>query len=105
MTTPLLALPTDEDPYILDTDASHHAIGTVLSQVQAGEERVIAYASRTYSKAEINYCTTRQELLAVVHFVKQFKHYQLGREFVIRTDHAALAWLQRTPDIIGQQAR
>ena len=31
--------------------------------------------------------------------------YLLEREFVIRTDHAALTWLQRTPDIIGQQAR
>ena len=66
---------------------------------------MIAYASRTYCMAEVNYCTTRQELLAVVHFVKQFKQYFLGRELVIRTDHAALTWLQRTPDIIGQQAR
>ena len=103
-TTPVLTMPTDEDTYILDADASHHTIGAVLSQVQAGKERVIAYASRTYSKAEVNYCTTRQEFLAVVHFVKQFKQYLLGREFVIRTDHAALTWLQRTTDIIGQQA-
>ena len=104
-TTPLLAMPTDGDTYILDTDASHHAIGAVLSQVQAGEKRVIAYASRTYSKANLNYCTTRKELLAVVHFVKQFKQYLLQREFFIRTDHDALTWLQRTPHIIGQQAR
>ena len=101
----VLAMPTDEDTYILDTDASHHAMGAVLSQVKAGEESVIAYASRTYSKVEVNYCTTRQELLAVAHFVKQFKQYLLEREFFIRTDHAALTWLQRTPDIIGQQAR
>ena len=83
-------MPTDGDAYILDTDASHHAVGAVLCQVLAGEKRVIANGSRTYSKAEGNYCTTRQELLAVVHFDKQFKQYLLGREFVIRTDHAAL---------------
>ena len=83
-------MPTDEDTYILDTDASHHVIGAVLSQVQARAERMIAYTSRTYSKAEVNYCTTRQELLAVFHFVKQFKQYLLGCEFVIRTDNAAL---------------
>ena len=92
----------DEDTYILDTDASHHAIGAVLSQIQAGEKRMIAYASRTYNKAEMNYCTTRQELRAIVYFVTQFKQYLLGREIVIRTDHAALTWLQRTPNIIGQ---
>ena len=39
LTTPVLAMPTDEDTYILDTDARHHAIGAMLSQVQAGEER------------------------------------------------------------------
>ena len=65
----------------------------------------MVYAIRTYSKAVMNYCTTGQELLAVVHFIKQFKQYLLGREFVIRMYHADLAWLQRTTNVIGQQAR
>ena len=73
---------------MLDTDASNHYIGAVLSQIQGGEERVIAYGSRTYSKAEVNYCTTPKELLAVVYFMKLFMQYLLGREFLVRTDHA-----------------
>ena len=92
ITSPILAMPTDADRYVLNTDASNHSIGAVLSQIQAGEGRVIAYGSRTY-KAEVNYCTTRKELLAVVYFVKQFKQYLLGREFLVKTDHAALTWL------------
>jgi len=40
-----------------------------------------------------------------VHFLKYFKQYLLGRYFTIRTDHAALTWLRRTPDPIGQQSR
>ena len=44
-------------------------------------------------------------MLAVVHFTKFFKQYLLGRKFLIRTDHAALQWLRRTPDPVGQQAR
>ena len=60
---------TDDGRYILDMDASETSIGAVLSQVQNGEERVIAYASRTYNKAERNYCTTRKELLAVIYFI------------------------------------
>jgi RNase H-like domain found in reverse transcriptase/Reverse transcriptase (RNA-dependent DNA polymerase)/Zinc knuckle len=103
--TPILAMPTDHDDFILDTDASDFAIGAVLSQKQNGEERVIAYASRSLDKREKNYCVTRRELLAVVYFLKYFKQYLLGRDFKIRTDHAALTWLKRTPDPIGQQAR
>jgi len=59
-------MPNDGDPFILDTDACDVSIGGVLSQVQDGEERVIAYASRSLSKQERNYCVTRKELLAVV---------------------------------------
>ena len=102
---PVLSLPRDEGCFILDTDASEHSIGAAIHQVQDGEERVLAYASRLYSEAEKNYCTTRKELLAVVHFTKLFKQYLLGRKFIVRTDHAALQWLQRTPEPIGQQAR
>ena len=48
---------------------------------------------------------TRKELLAVVFFLKHFRQYLLGRPFLIRTDHAALQWLRRTPQPIRQQSR
>ena len=44
--------------FILDTDASGQTIGCVLSQVQDGEEKVIAYGSRALSRQERNYCVT-----------------------------------------------
>jgi len=90
---PCLAYPDKNSKFILDTDASHEAIGAVLSQVQNGEIKAIAYGSKKLSKAEIGYCITRKELFAVYHFVSQFKHYLLGRNFTIRTDHKALKWL------------
>ena len=102
---PVLAMPSDEGDFTLDTDASNESIGAVLSQCQEGVERVIAFGSRSLDKRERNYCVTRKELLAVVHFLRYFKQYLLGRRFRIRTDHAALTWLKRTPDPIGQQAR
>ena len=102
---PVLAMPLDEGRYYLDTDASYGSIGAVLSQVQEGQEKVIAYASRTLNRPEQNYCVTRKELLAIIYYMKAFKQYLLGREFTVRTDHAALQWLMRTPNPIGQQAR
>jgi len=59
-TEPVLALPTDNGMYILDTDASDFGLGAVLSQQQNGEERVIAYTSRTMNRSELKYETTRK---------------------------------------------
>ena len=88
---PVIAFPRDSDTFILDCDASNEAIGAVLSQIQDGREKVIAYASRLYSKAELNYCVMRKEFLAVVYFCKYFRQYLLGRDFIIRTNHSALS--------------
>ena len=102
---PVLAFPTEDDTFILDTDASAYGLGCVLSQIQHGEEKVIAYSSRTMNKGQQNYCTTKRELLAVVIFLKQFKHYLYGRKFLIRTDHAPLIWLRNFKDAEGMLAR
>ena len=104
-TTPVLAFPTPSDPFILDTDASNTGTGAVLSQVQDGQEKVIAYHSRTLSKSEQNYCVTRKELLAVAMAVKTYHHYLCGRRFLIRTDHWALKWLFKFKNPEGQLAR
>jgi len=104
MTKPILALPTDDGTYMLDADVSNFGLGAVLSQEQFGTERVIAYSSRTMSKAEQRYDTTN-ELLAVVNGLKQFRQYLTGGYFAIRTDHTALSWLRRTPEPMPQLAR
>jgi len=102
---PVLAYPLTEGRFILDTDASDHAIGAELSQEQNGEIRVIAYSSYVLSPTQRNYCTTRKELLAVVRFTRLFRHYLLGRPFLVRTDHSSLAWLLQFKQINGQLAR
>jgi len=104
-TAPILSLSRDDASYVLDTDASNSGLGVVLSQLQNGEEKVILYASRLLSKAERNYDTTKKELLAVIYGLKQCRQYLFGRKFVVRTDHAALSWLRRTPEPMPQLAR
>ena len=102
---PVLAWPNRHDTFILDTDASDVAIGAVVSQLQNGQERVIAYASFGLSPEQRRYCTTRKELLAVIRFTRQFRHYLLGRPFVVRTDHSSLTWLLNFKEPQGQIAR
>merc|ERR1711893_81089 len=98
---PILGFANMEDPFVLDTDASDVAMGAVLSQVQEGQEKVIAYGSKAFSKEERNYCVTRRELLAVVYFVNHYRYYLAGgKPFTIRTDHASLRWMmnQKEPE-------
>ncbi|CAC5383461.1 unnamed protein product [Mytilus coruscus] len=64
MSTPVLAYPNPQLPFILDTDASYVGIGAVLSQVQNGQEKAIAFGSKKLNKAQQRYNVTRRELLA-----------------------------------------
>ena len=104
-TAPVLGSPRSEGTFFMDTDASERGLGVVLSQEQDGNERVLAYASRTLSAAEKNYSITRKELLAVIFGLKKFRPYLIGRRFVIRSDHAALQWLRQTPEPMAQAGR
>ena len=98
-------MPTDDGTFYFDTDASDVGLGAVLSQQHKGKETVIVYASRCLSRAERNYDVTKEELLVVAYALKIFKQYILGRHFRLRTDHAALQWLRRTPEPMAQLAR
>jgi hypothetical protein len=48
---------------------------------------------------------SRKELLAAVYFTKYFRHYLLGRKFVIRSDHSSLRLLLNFKEPEGQMAR
>ena len=103
--SPILVAPRDTGTYVLDVDASDCALGAVLQQEQDGVLRVISYGSRALSDAERRYCITRRELLGVVYGLKRYRQHLLGRPIVVRTDHAALTYLMKTPEPIGQQGR
>ena len=102
VSTPVLAYPTLDGMLILDRDASGVAIGAVLSQVQNGTEKEIAYFSRALKRVEINYSVTHCELLAVIDGISHFHHYLYGRKFTVRTDHGALQWLMSFKDLEQQ---
>lgn len=102
---PVLAYPTQNDNFILETDARNYGMGAGLSQMQNNSEKVVSYFSKSFSGPERKYCVTRRELLAIVMFIKDFHHYLYGRRFTVRTDHEALRWLLNFKNPEGQMAR
>ncbi|KAF9760593.1 Retrovirus-related Pol polyprotein from transposon [Nosema granulosis] len=80
--------------FILTTDASNYGIGAVLAQKgDQNQEEVISLFSKSFDKCQMNYSVTDKELLGVIKGIENFRHYLLGKEFVLRTDHKALTYL------------
>ena len=65
MESPILAYADLKAPFVLHTDASGDGLGAVLYQVQNGQKKVIAYASRSLYKSERNYPVHKLEFLAL----------------------------------------
>ena len=106
ITAPVLGFPQEfQGMFTVDADASNNALGSVLSQDQDGQERIIGYYSKCFNKAERWYCTTRKELLAVICSIKHFHHYLYGRHFKVRIDHGSLRWLMNFKICEGALAR
>jgi hypothetical protein len=94
-TAPVLGYLRPGEKFV-DTDSSNVGIGGVLSQVQDGSVWVVAYFSKTLSKAERNHRVTRQELLAIVKTLEHFHKYLYGHK------HSTLTWLLRFRKLEGQ---
>ena len=102
---PVLQLADQQKDYIVTTDASDYAMGAVLSQVWDDGEHPVAFESRKMNPAEQNYPTHERELLAVIHALRTWRHYLLGRKFIIVSDHHSLKFLQTQPQLSRRQAR
>ncbi|MCP4353917.1 MAG: hypothetical protein GY795_51375, partial [Desulfobacterales bacterium] len=75
---------------IVTTDASDVGMGGAISQIINGQEKIIAYWSKTFTKMEQNYPVVDRECLAIVAMIEKFKHLLLGRHFTVWTDQISL---------------
>jgi len=107
-TAPILAHFDPARPVILEPDASDFAIGAVLSQ-RDEENRLhpIAFHSRKFTPAEINYKIHDKELLAIVDAFKQRRRYCEGatRQVQVFSDHQNLEYFTTTKVLNRRQAR
>ena len=66
-------------PLIMSCDASPYGIAAVLSHRMPNcDDRPIAFASKTLTPAEQNYCHLKKEALAIIFGVKKFHEYCFG---------------------------
>ena len=107
MTAAVLAFANFEKPFLLETDASSHGLGAVLSQKQADDKyHPVAYASRELKGGKKKYHSLKLEFLALKWaMTNQFKEYLWYKPFTVRTDNSPLTYVMTTPnlDAIGHQ--
>jgi hypothetical protein len=89
-TSPVLALLNLQQRLKIKTYANGYTMGVVLMQYC----KPIYYHSKIFNQAVVNYHTYDKGLYALVQSIKKWKHYLLGKETIIHTDHQPLQYLQ-----------
>jgi hypothetical protein len=93
---PVVGYPDNSGEFHLYTDGcsgdkeNRGGLGAVLMQMQEGQEKVLAYASRGLKDHEGNYSAYLLELAAALFGIDHFDVYLRGRKFILFTDHKPL---------------
>ena len=82
----VLKVADPEKDFVVCTNAYGQGLGGFLMQ----DNHVICYESRKLKEHEKNYATHDLELAAIVHALKMWRNYLMGRRFELRTDHCGL---------------
>jgi hypothetical protein len=78
-----------EKPFSIYCDVLGQVLGCLFMQ----DGRVVTYASRQLRKHEVNYLTHDLELAAVVHTLKIWGHYLMGKRCKLYTNHKILKYI------------
>src|SRR3954470_17890283 len=65
-TAPVLTMPKDEEPFMIECDTSEGALGAILSQKQDDKWRPVAFLSKVLNLMEHNYEIYNKELLVII---------------------------------------
>ena len=97
----VLAFADFEKPFLLETNASSHSLGAMLSQKQADDRyHPVADASWELKGGEKKYHSSKLEFLALKWAVTdQFKEYLRYKPFTMHTDNNLLTYVMTTPNL------
>ncbi len=106
-TAPVLAFPTDNDPYRVEADSSGYATGATLLQHQDKSWKPIAFLSKSLNNVERNYEIHDREMLAIMRALEEWRHHLQGAEHTveIHTDHKNLEYFMTAKKLNRRQAR
>jgi len=86
----------EENPIILQTDASLYGIGSaLLQQREVGQLVPIALLSRKFNKVQLRWSTPEKEAYAIYHTLRTWEYLLKDRHFTLETDHLNLEKLSR----------
>jgi hypothetical protein len=103
---PVLLVPDQSKPFVLNTDACKYAIGATLQQDHGNGLQPVAFFSAKMSDAERNYDVREQEFMALVRACLHWRHYLHGTQpFTLLTDHDSLKYHRTMPQLEGRLAR
>jgi hypothetical protein len=100
-TAPVLVMPDMEKQFSIYCDASGQGLGCGLMQ----DGHVVAHASRQLRKHEEHYPTHNLELIVVVHALKIWRHYLIGKRYEVYSDHKSLKYIFTRPYLNLRQRR
>jgi hypothetical protein len=98
---PILRIADPNENFIVCTDACKEGLGGVLSQ----NGFVVFYESRKLKEHESHYATHDLELAAIVHALRKWRHYLMGKCFELRIDHNGLKYLFDEPTLNARESR
>jgi hypothetical protein len=98
---PILRIADPEEDFIVCTDACNEGLGGVFSQ----NGFFICYESRNLKDHERNYATHDLELTSIVHALRKWRHYLMGKRFELRTYHNGLKYLFDHSNLNARQSR
>jgi hypothetical protein len=79
-----------QQPFDIEKDALDYVVDVVLTQ----HGHPVAYHSETLSDVVYKYPNYDKEMYSIVKACRQWRHYILGKETVIHTDHKPLQFMQ-----------
>jgi hypothetical protein len=97
----VLKIADPNESFVVCTDACKEGLGGFLMQ----NSHVVGNESRNLKEHERNYATHDKELFSIVHALRMWRHYRMGKKFKLKIDHIGLKYIFEQPTLNARKTR